>query len=101
MLVIMVLVSLTIMMIDIRCNCKDKISQCIYNSTMTIYYADDTIVTYDKQLQRYQLMMDDSLLLLAKDIATFNNQPRAFMSLPPLHLLPIGILNNETRQRRR
>jgi len=50
-------------------------------------------------------MMDDSLLLLlAKDIATFNNQPRAFMlmlSLPPLHLLPIGILNNETRQRRR
>ena len=50
-------------------------------------------------------MKDDSLLLLlAKDIATFNNQPRAFMlmlSLPPLHLLPIGILNNETRQRRR
>lgn len=52
MLVIMVLVSLTIMMIDIRCNCKDKISQCIYNSTMTIYYADDTIVTYDNAIAK-------------------------------------------------
>ena len=52
MLVIMVLVSLTIMMIDIGCNCKDKISQCIYNSTMTIYYADDTIVTYDNAIAK-------------------------------------------------
>ena len=55
MLVIMVLVSLTIMMID-----KDKISQCIYNSTMTIYYADDTIVTYDNAIAKVPLaLMDD------------------------------------------
>ena len=33
-------------------NCKDKISQCIYNSTMTIYYADDTIVTYDNAIAK-------------------------------------------------
>ena len=39
-------------MIDIGCNCKDKISQCIYNSTMTIYYADDTIVTYDNAIAK-------------------------------------------------
>ena len=42
--------------VDIRCNCKDKISQCIYNTiqqyTMTIYYADNTIVTYNNAIAK-------------------------------------------------
>ena len=38
------------MMIDIRCNCKDKISQCIYN-TITVYDDDILCWQHDSDIQ--------------------------------------------------